>query len=227
MSLSYYLAKIRGTHAESITQPPAHAPGQLASSLGLSSLAQTLGVLSHSYVRSSLKLLVLGSIVETGRRIFRWLIERFSIDARQRLAPLARVHRQREQLAPQVGGARGLGRDRQVEIKRTGSDAGPHAMQGPYRVYTLDMNRAAALAQCGDLSHGFVGLTYPNGPTAPVRPAPKHLGGRQAQDPAASEVRVLFSIILPPHLLDSLVADATEFLNTAMSLGSKFWVQSN
>jgi hypothetical protein len=35
--------------------------------------------LSHSYVGSSLKLLVLGSIVETGRRLFMWFIERFAI----------------------------------------------------------------------------------------------------------------------------------------------------
>ncbi|CAK5271615.1 unnamed protein product [Mycena citricolor] len=46
--------------------PQSHAPGALASLLGVG-------------VGSSLKLLVLGSLVETGRRVFRWLIERFRI----------------------------------------------------------------------------------------------------------------------------------------------------
>ena len=32
---------------------------------------------SNSYILDSAKLLVLGSLIETGRRLFQWLIERF------------------------------------------------------------------------------------------------------------------------------------------------------
>ncbi|KAK7053626.1 hypothetical protein R3P38DRAFT_3254165 [Favolaschia claudopus] len=60
-------------------QPHPHAPGHIASSLGLGSFRDAFTFLSSSYVGSSLKLFVLGLIVETGRRLFRWLIERFSI----------------------------------------------------------------------------------------------------------------------------------------------------
>jgi chaperone BCS1 len=35
--------------------------------------------LNSSYLRESVKLLVLGSIIETGRRLCQWLIERFRL----------------------------------------------------------------------------------------------------------------------------------------------------
>ncbi|KAJ6534248.1 P-loop containing nucleoside triphosphate hydrolase protein [Mycena capillaripes] len=61
----------------------ADATGQgsswMTSFMGLSSIFATLGLVSQSYVGSSLKLLVLGSLIETGRRFFQWLIERFRI----------------------------------------------------------------------------------------------------------------------------------------------------
>ncbi|KAJ7745365.1 P-loop containing nucleoside triphosphate hydrolase protein [Mycena metata] len=77
MSLSYYLNKIRGSSTEAT---PTQAHGHVASSVGLrSDFSTILGFLHNSYVGSSLKLLVLGSIVETGRRLFRWLIDRFGI----------------------------------------------------------------------------------------------------------------------------------------------------
>ncbi|KAJ7921731.1 P-loop containing nucleoside triphosphate hydrolase protein [Mycena leptocephala] len=79
MLLSYYLNKICGAPPGSQVQVQA-PPGDVASSVGLSSsLGTVLGLLSNSYVDSSLKLLVLGSVVETGRRLFMWLIERFGI----------------------------------------------------------------------------------------------------------------------------------------------------
>ncbi|CAK5271627.1 unnamed protein product [Mycena citricolor] len=52
--------------APSSVPPSAGSPGALASLLGLG-------------VGSSVKLLVLGSLVETGRRLFRWFLERFRI----------------------------------------------------------------------------------------------------------------------------------------------------
>ncbi|KAJ7615764.1 P-loop containing nucleoside triphosphate hydrolase protein [Mycena polygramma] len=51
----------------------------MTSFMGLSSIFGALGLISHSYVGSSLKLLVLGSLIETGRRFGRWLMERFRI----------------------------------------------------------------------------------------------------------------------------------------------------
>ncbi|KAJ6505739.1 P-loop containing nucleoside triphosphate hydrolase protein [Mycena vitilis] len=51
----------------------------MSSFMGLSSIFGALGLVSHSYVGSSLKLLVLGSLIETGRRFGRWLMERFRI----------------------------------------------------------------------------------------------------------------------------------------------------
>ncbi|KAJ6602094.1 P-loop containing nucleoside triphosphate hydrolase protein [Mycena vulgaris] len=51
----------------------------MASFMGLSSIFGALGFLSQSYVGSSLKLLVLGSLIETGRRFCSWLIERFRL----------------------------------------------------------------------------------------------------------------------------------------------------
>ncbi|KAJ6476495.1 hypothetical protein C8R47DRAFT_659965 [Mycena vitilis] len=268
MSLSYYLAKIRGGHVESAAQPPAHGPGHLASSLGLSSLAQTLGVLSHSYVGSSLKLLVLGSIVETGRRLFRWLIERFGIqycttmrfsqgdpayewivlfltqenvwrrsreftvsanNSRRkwavRAASDATVKANAEYVPlyrqPQLFRWRGYW----VEIKRTGSDAGPHAMQGPYAysghggssiditIYTLDMNVLSDLVE--DARLRYLEVNRPNVVIYLTDSQPQFSPHHTAWATVKHKIRrPLDSIILPPHLLDSLVADATEFLNT-------------
>lgn len=47
----------------------------LISRIGLSSIFDTL--FANSYLQESAKLLVLGSIIETGRRLCQWLIERF------------------------------------------------------------------------------------------------------------------------------------------------------
>ncbi|KAF7368375.1 hypothetical protein MVEN_00159200 [Mycena venus] len=49
----------------------------LSSFLGLSSVFAAVGMLSQAYLGSSIKLLILGSIIEAGRRLFQWLIERF------------------------------------------------------------------------------------------------------------------------------------------------------
>jgi hypothetical protein len=51
----------------------------MTSFMGLSSIFAVLGLISQSYMGSSLKLLVLGSLVEAGRRLCWWLIERFRI----------------------------------------------------------------------------------------------------------------------------------------------------
>ncbi|KAJ6568096.1 P-loop containing nucleoside triphosphate hydrolase protein [Mycena vulgaris] len=56
------------------TQPP-----WLTSFMALSSVFATLGLLSQAYLGSSIKLLILGSIIEAGRRIFQWLIVRLQL----------------------------------------------------------------------------------------------------------------------------------------------------
>ena len=51
----------------------------LVSIFGLSTLFDTL--FANSYLQESVKLLILGSIIETGRRLCQWLIERFKFRA--------------------------------------------------------------------------------------------------------------------------------------------------
>ncbi|KAF7300836.1 hypothetical protein MKEN_01309600 [Mycena kentingensis (nom. inval.)] len=68
------------------SNPPPAAPGHVASSVGLgvfSTFGDFIGsanALWHAYGGSSARLLVLGSIIETGRRLFKWFITRFSIE---------------------------------------------------------------------------------------------------------------------------------------------------
>ncbi|KAJ7032203.1 hypothetical protein C8F04DRAFT_1108164 [Mycena alexandri] len=49
----------------------------ITSFLGLSSVLAAVGLLSQAYLGSSIKLIILGSIIETGGRLFQWLIIRF------------------------------------------------------------------------------------------------------------------------------------------------------
>ncbi|KAJ7784913.1 P-loop containing nucleoside triphosphate hydrolase protein [Mycena maculata] len=49
----------------------------ITSFMGLSSVFAALGMISQAYLGSSIKLLILGSVVETGRRLCQWLIVRF------------------------------------------------------------------------------------------------------------------------------------------------------
>ncbi|KAF7335785.1 hypothetical protein MVEN_02234500 [Mycena venus] len=75
MSFSHFSQNAFGaTGADSTTQP-----SWMSSFIGLSSVFGALGLFSQSYLGSSLKLLVLGSLIETGRRFCWWLIERFRI----------------------------------------------------------------------------------------------------------------------------------------------------
>ncbi|KAJ7939457.1 hypothetical protein B0H13DRAFT_1850752 [Mycena leptocephala] len=45
--------------------------------MGLSTALAAFGIVSQAYLGSSIKLLILGSIIETGRRLFQWMIVRF------------------------------------------------------------------------------------------------------------------------------------------------------
>jgi len=60
----------------------------LMSIVGLSTLFDTL--FANSYLQESAKLLILGSIIETGRRLCQWVIERFKF-RRLRLSRGSRV----------------------------------------------------------------------------------------------------------------------------------------
>jgi hypothetical protein len=49
----------------------------ITSFMGLSTALAAFGMVSQAYLGSSIKLLILGSIIETGRRLFQWMIVRF------------------------------------------------------------------------------------------------------------------------------------------------------
>ncbi|KAJ6497945.1 hypothetical protein DFH09DRAFT_336850 [Mycena vulgaris] len=51
----------------------------LTSFMGLSSIFAAVGMLSQTHLGSSVKLLILGSVIETGRRLCQWFIVRFRI----------------------------------------------------------------------------------------------------------------------------------------------------
>ncbi|KAJ7171413.1 P-loop containing nucleoside triphosphate hydrolase protein [Mycena filopes] len=59
------------------TYDSAQSPPWFTSFLGLSSIFAALGLLSQTHLGSSIKLLIVGSIIETGRRLCQWLIVRF------------------------------------------------------------------------------------------------------------------------------------------------------
>ncbi|KAJ7142396.1 P-loop containing nucleoside triphosphate hydrolase protein [Mycena epipterygia] len=269
MSLTYYLNKLRGPPAPPPQPVPVKPPGHVASSLGLSSLGATIGLLSHSYLGSSVKLLLLGSIVETGRRLFRWLIERFGIqysttirftqgdpayewivlfltqenvwrrsrefvvsasNSRRKWAVRATsdatVKANAEYVptykTPQLFRWKGYW----VEIKRTGSvggsdaDAGPYPFPSPYggeagniyiTVYTLDMSVLSDLVEDARLRYLEV-----NRPNVVIHLADSnHYGPGQTWTTVKHKMRrPLSSIILPEGVVDSLVNDAKEFLDT-------------
>ncbi|KAJ7643186.1 P-loop containing nucleoside triphosphate hydrolase protein [Mycena rosella] len=265
------LDKIRGRQpSKSPEQPPLQPPGHVASSLGLRSIGVTLGLLSHSYLGSSLKLLLLGSLVETGRRLFRWLIERFGIrfsttirftqgdpsyewivlfltqenvwrrsrefvvsasNSRRkwavRAATDATVKANAEYVptykTPQLFRWRGYW----VEVKRNGNaaggdvDAGPYAYPGPYggeagniyiTVYTLDMNVLSDLVEETRLR--YLEVNRPN-VVIHLSDSNNHYGPGQTWTTVKHKIRrPLSSIILPPGVIDTLMQDATEFLET-------------
>ncbi|KAJ7174695.1 P-loop containing nucleoside triphosphate hydrolase protein [Mycena filopes] len=268
MSLSYYLNKIRGS---SIDAKPSQAHGHVASSVGLGSdLSALLGFFSHSYVGSSVKLLLLGSIVETGRRLFRWLIDRFGIqycttlrftqgDPAYEWIVLFLTqenvwHRSREFMVsasnsrrkwavraasdatvkahaeyvptyqqPQLFRWRGYW----VEIKRTGninsidSPPSPYGFSGHYgangasiyiTVYTLDMNVLSDLVEEARLR--YLEVNRPN-VVIYLSDSPQFGPGAQTWTTVKHKMRrPLSSIILPEGVVESLVADAQEFLHT-------------
>ncbi|KAJ7499995.1 P-loop containing nucleoside triphosphate hydrolase protein [Mycena latifolia] len=243
------------------------AHGHVASSLGLGS---TLGLFSQSYLGSSLKLLFLGSLVETGRRLFRWLIERFGIrysttvrftqgdpsyewivlfltqenvwrrsrefvvsasNSRRKWAVRAASDTTVKENAeyvptyktPQLFRWRGYW----VEVKRSGNgagadgDVGPYPYPGPYggevgsifiTVYTLDMNVLSDLVE--DARLRYLEVNRPN-VVIHLSDSHNHYGPGQTWTTVKHKIRrPLSSIILPPGVIDSLVQDAQEFLNT-------------
>ncbi|KAJ7211718.1 P-loop containing nucleoside triphosphate hydrolase protein [Mycena pura] len=262
MSLSYYWSKL---HRKTPPKPDAsaHPPGHVASALGLSSAGATLGLLWHSYAGSSAKLLVLGSLVETGRRLFRWLVERFRIEycttmhlnagdpayewvillltqervwqrsrefvvsassSRRKWAVRAAADAARRENAdyvptyqrPQLFRWRGFW----VEIKRSGAltmdvPVGPfgHAVQGgslSVTIYTLDMNVLSEFVE--DAYSRYVQV---NRPHVVVHLIDAQFGPNQPWITTKRKTkRPLKSVILPEGVVESLVADAQEFIDT-------------
>ncbi|KAJ7151896.1 P-loop containing nucleoside triphosphate hydrolase protein [Mycena crocata] len=274
MPFTYLLNKIRGGTPTTKSEeriPSSQPHGHIASALGLSSITGALSTLSHSYAGSSLKLLLLGSLVETGRRLFRWLIERFGIQycttirvtqgdpsyewivlfltqenvwrrSREFLVSASNSQRKWAVRAntdqtvkanaeyvptykkPQLFRWRGYW----VEIARRGS-GGAHAARpaiGPYgpfayaggeggsidiTIYTLDMNVLSDLVEEARLRYLDV-----NRPNVIIHLADSnHFGPAQTWTTVKHKIRrPLSSIILPEGVVDSLVTDAQEFLQT-------------
>ncbi|KAJ7062705.1 hypothetical protein C8F01DRAFT_1134999 [Mycena amicta] len=245
---------------------PPTAPGHIASSVGLfSPLGEFIGsanALFHAYGGSSVKLLVLGSIIETGRRIFRWFITRFSIEycttirlnsgdptyewvvllltqenvwrrsrefvvtasnSRRKWA-VATTNDESKRLnaeyvptyqRPQLFRWRGYW----VEIQRSGNitavdtPAGPYGGQGTsmaVTIYTLDMNVLSDFVE--DAYERYVQV---NRPHVVVHMIDTNFGPNQLWTSVKHKMkRPLSSIILPEGVVNSLVEDAQEFINT-------------
>ncbi|KAJ7067687.1 P-loop containing nucleoside triphosphate hydrolase protein [Mycena belliarum] len=272
MPLHSLLDQIRGRTTPRLRpeQPPPKAPGHVASSLGLSSIGSTFSQLSQSYIGSSIKLLLLGSLIETGRRAFCWLIDRFGVrysttvrftqgdpsyewivlfltqenvwrrsrefvvsasNSRRKWAVRASsdatVKANAEYVptykTPQLFRWRGYW----VEVKRSGNvgggdvDVGPYPYPGPYggeagsiyiTVYTLDMNVLSDLVE--DARLRYLEVNRPN-VVIHLSDSQNHYGPGQTWTTVKHKIRrPLSSIILPPGVIDTLVQDAQEFLNT-------------
>ncbi|KAJ7483975.1 P-loop containing nucleoside triphosphate hydrolase protein [Mycena galericulata] len=267
MPLPHFLNKIRGaTAGNQVPAAPQVPPGHVASSVGLAStLGAVLHLMSNSYVGSSVKLLLLGSLVETGRRLFRWLIERFGIQysttirftqgdpayewivlfltqenvwrrSREFMVSASNSKRKWAVRAasdvsvkanaefvptyqqPQLFRWRG----HWVEVKRTGALAGgahspgyghyPGEAGSIYiTVYTLDMNVLSDLVE--DARLRYLEISRPN-VIIHLADQSHHFGpGGQTWTTVKHKTRrALSSIILPHGVLDSLLADAQEFL---------------
>ncbi|KAJ7690475.1 P-loop containing nucleoside triphosphate hydrolase protein [Mycena rosella] len=242
------------------SQPTDQASSWLASFMGLSSMFGVLGFLSQSYVGSSLKLLMLGSLIETGRRFCWWLIERFRIQysitaqfnegdpayewivlfitqervwKRSREFVVSAKNSQRKWAVttaddstikcnaeyvptyqiPQLFKWRGYW----LELKRS-NDRGAvnvHGVQNTghiyVTIYTLDMDILSQLVEEARRRYAEV-----NRPHVVIHLIDsRRFNGIQLWNNVKRKVRrPLSSIILPAGLLDSLVEDAQEFLNT-------------
>ncbi|KAJ7602823.1 P-loop containing nucleoside triphosphate hydrolase protein [Roridomyces roridus] len=272
MPLSYFFNRLHGslTGSSAPPQPPKQAPGHIASSLGLgASFAATLGALSSTNLGSSFKLLVLGSLVEVGRRLFKWMIERFGLQysttvrfiqgdpayewivllltqenvwRRSREFIVSARNSQRKWTVPAAADTNAKAnaefvptykqphlfrwRGYWVEIKRQGGNAGSNPAMAYYvgnhggeagsismTVYTLDMNVLSDLVEDARLRYLDI-----NRPNVVIHLAdPQHHfgpGGATWTTVKHKTRRDLNSIILPDGVLDSMLNDAREFLNT-------------
>ncbi|KAJ7697876.1 P-loop containing nucleoside triphosphate hydrolase protein [Mycena rosella] len=216
--------------------PPGQAPSQPTDQAS-SWLASFMGLSSMFGVGSSLKLLVLGSLIETGRRFCWWLIERFriqySITAQFNEGDPAyewivlfitqeRVwKRSREFVVSAKNSQRKWAlfkwRGYWLELKRS-HDRGAvnvHGVQNTGRIYvtiyTLDMHILSQLVEEARRRYAEV-----NRPHVVIHLIDsRRFNGIQLWNNVKRKVRrPLSSIILPAGLLDSLVEDAQEFLNT-------------
>ncbi|KAF7289168.1 hypothetical protein MIND_01377900 [Mycena indigotica] len=249
------------------TANPPSKPGHVASSVGLfSALGEFVGsanALFHAYGGSSIKLLMLGSVIETGRRIFRWFITRFSIEycttirlnsgdpayewvvllltqenvwrrsrefvvtannSRRKWAVRATTKEEGSKInaeyvptyqRPQLFRWRGYW----VEIQRLGNvnavetPAGPYGGQGTsmsVTIYTLDMNVLSDFVE--DAYDRYVQV---NRPHVVVHMIDSNFGPNQLWTSVKHKMkRPLSSIILPTGVVDSIVEDAKEFINT-------------
>ncbi|KAJ6622299.1 BCS1 N terminal-domain-containing protein [Mycena sp. CBHHK59/15] len=231
--------------------------------MGLSSIFATVGLLSQAYLGSSIKLLILGSVVETGRRVCQWLIERFrfqysltakfdegdpayewillfltqeNVWQRSRNFTVSATNSRRKWsvktwVDPTVKGSAEYvpsyqqpqlfrWRRRWIEIQRS-NDTGQGSFMptGIYMptatiyltIYTLDMNVLSELVE--EARARYVEINRPNVVIHLVDTP--HFGPSMTWNNVKHKVRrPLSSIILQEGVVDALVRDAQEFIDT-------------
>ncbi|KAF8169484.1 P-loop containing nucleoside triphosphate hydrolase protein [Mycena galopus ATCC 62051] len=232
----------------------------LSSFMGLSSIFAALGLVSQSYVGSSLKLLILGSLIETGRRFCWWLMERFRIQysltaqfnegdpayewilllitqervwKRSREFVVTAKNSQRKWAVKTASDSTIAGsvdyvptyqtpllfrwRGYWVEIKRErgGAAVNTNVTQQNGRlylsIYTLDMSIMSQLVE--EARKRYVDTNRPH--VVIHLTDLRRFNPNQVWNSVKHKIRrPLSSIILPPGLLDSVVQDAEEFLNS-------------
>ncbi|KAJ7500674.1 P-loop containing nucleoside triphosphate hydrolase protein [Mycena galericulata] len=254
------------TYNNPFDSPQGQASGHplwLTSFMALSSVFAAVGMFSQAYLGSSIKLLILGSTIETGRRLCQWLIVRFrfqysmtaqfdegdpayewivlfltqeNVWRRSREFVVNATNSRRKWsvktwVDPTVKGNAEYvptyqlpqlfrWRGHWLEIKRTkdGSE-GRFTISGTYQpissiyvtIYTLDMNLLSDLVE--EARKRYVEVNRPN-VIIHLADSP-HFGPAMTWNNVKHKVRrPLSSIILQEGVVDALVRDAREFIDT-------------
>ncbi|KAG6820454.1 hypothetical protein H0H93_000208 [Arthromyces matolae] len=221
--------------------------GSFSSIMGFSFLASFA---SNPYLWDSARLLILGTLIETGRRLCSWLMERFTfrtsllarVPTEEKIWQHARDFRVSEKnskrkwglkLAPEVDGNADYvptykkpqlfrWKGYWIEVKRSNSSSRgmpPElAGQGGYApssvfisIYTLDMNVLYKFVE--DTRQRYKDVSRPN-VTVHMADTPTYGPGFVWSNVKHKARRPLSSIILNDGVVESLVKDAREFIDT-------------
>ncbi|KAJ7252184.1 P-loop containing nucleoside triphosphate hydrolase protein [Mycena rebaudengoi] len=220
---SYY----RAFQTSSQSDIPGQSSSWLTSFMGISSIFGALGILSQSYAGSSVKLLVLGSLVEMGRRLAWWFIERFRFQysttaqfnegdpAYEWIVLFIRQNSQRKWAVKPGADASSKGHAEYVPTYQV-----PQLFK--WRGHWVEIKRNTdrnAVVVNNVAQNGRIYVTIYTLDMAVltelVEEARRHYNPRQVWTNIKHKTRrPLSSIILPPGQLDSLVEDAAEFLKS-------------